>query len=277
VINALDALTSHHPFFSNLTASYNRGETLQSTLRSLRDQSFRDFEHIVIDGGSQDQSLRVLEEFEGTYSLRWISEPDRGIAHALNKGLHLSRGKYIVVIQSDDQLYDADTLLKVFQQAHHEAFDILSFPVIYNELDGNKVLHAPIRLLWWNRFKFIFRHQGIFVHQRVFRHIGGFDERFSIAMDYDFLYRAIGARFTVNFGMTPVALMGPDGIGSSPRTLLKRLSEEALVQDLNERNPFWRMAQTVFSVFYVPYKTRFVPLMNALRGMRDNRKVLRDR
>ena len=69
---------SKSPFITILTASFNSEATIRKTLESIRDQSFQDMEHIVIDGGSRDETLDILKEFENTYNLTWISEPDYG-------------------------------------------------------------------------------------------------------------------------------------------------------------------------------------------------------
>lgn len=250
---------SKSPFITILTASFNSEATIRKTLESIRDQSFQDMEHIVIDGGSRDETLDILKEFEDTYNLTWISEPDHGISDALNKALRLSSGRYIIVIQADDQLLNPGILEKVFSYLRKEQIDIMGFPVVLDDPVRGNVLRKPIRLLWWNRFKFIFPHQGCFVHRRVFDRIGGFREEFKINLDYDFFYRALNHKSTVRFGGFPVALMGGYGIGSVSKSTLKRLREERFVQELNERNPVWKVAQLVFRMVYMPYKTHLLP------------------
>jgi glycosyltransferase involved in cell wall biosynthesis len=233
----------------------NKGATIRNTLESMRNQTRQNFEHIVIDGGSADESVEILRQFEHTYPLLWISEPDLGISDALNKGIKKAGGRYILVIQADDYLFDSIVLERVFLFLQDERYDICSFPVVLNHPIHGGLLRKPIRRLWWNHFKFIFPHQGCFVHRRVFEKIGGFSNRFSINMDYDFFYRALSSRCNVGFGNFPVAYMGGEGIGTDSDFSEKRLEEERLVQCLNERSLFWRGAQTLFRVLYVPYKT----------------------
>jgi len=245
------------PFITILTAALNSGSTLKKTLETVRNQTFQDIEHIVIDGGSRDETLDILKEFENTYNLTWISEPDHGISDALNKGLRLSSGRYILVIQADDQLLHHNILDNVFPQLKSENFDILSFPVILDHPAKGKILSKPIKHLWWNHFKFVFRHQGCFVHRRVFDQIGMFRNEFRICLDYDFFYRALARNCSVKFGKFPVALMGGEGVGTNPEFILKRLKEERLVHVLNENKLFWRLLQFVFHMLYLPYKTHF--------------------
>jgi glycosyltransferase involved in cell wall biosynthesis len=247
------------PLFSVLTASLNNGFTIERTLESVKNQSFQDFEHIVIDGGSCDETRDILKAFESSYNLTWISEPDHGISDALNKGIRLSSGRYIIVIQADDQLLNPGILEKVSRYLRKEQIDIMAFPVVLDDPVRGNVLRKPIRLLWWNHFKFIFLHQGTFVHRRVFDRIGGFRKEFKINLDYDFFYRALARNCSVKFGKFPVALMGGYGIGSVSEFTLERLREERFVQELNERNPVWKIAQLVFRMVYMPYKTHLLP------------------
>jgi glycosyltransferase involved in cell wall biosynthesis len=259
------------PFISIITASLNAGQSIHNTLESLRQQDFNDFEHIVIDGGSTDNTLNILMDYDGTYNLAWRSEPDKGIAEALNKGVKKSRGKYLLVIQADDQLVDTDIIAQVFLLLHDESYDIHSFPVILEHVIHGRLIRKPIQKLWWNRFKFIFPHQGTFVHRRVFERIGGFKEDFSIAMDYDFFYRAILAGGSVKFySKPPIALMGGSGIGTRLDFLRLRLKEEALVQKMNENNPIWRMWQVVFRRLYYPYKLWLFPRLELLQKKRPS-------
>ncbi len=245
-----------NPFITVITASLNCGSNIRSALESVKNQTFQDIEHIVVDGGSDDGTIDILKETENSYNISWLSEPDQGIADALNKGLAKAQGRYIIVIQADDRLLKPNTLESIYLLLNSEQIDIYSFPVILQHPIKGAVLKKPIPLLWWNHFKFIFPHQGCFVHRRVFEKIGGFRKEFKINMDYDFFYRVIANGCSVEFGQFPVTLMGGSGLGSDPKFMLKRLKEERLVQRLNEKSLFWKMAQFLFALFYMPYKIR---------------------
>lgn len=260
------------PFLSIITASLNNDASIKKTIESVKNQSFQALEHIVIDGGSYDNTLDILEGFNGTYNLAWISEPDNGIADALNKGLKKARGRYILVIHADDHLLSPKILEIVYPLLKPERFDIHSFPVIQNIPPSGKVLRKPIPLLWWYHFKTIFPHQGCFVHKRVYDCIGGYQKEFSIALDYDFFYRVLSTRPSVKLEKRPVALMGGKGISSNQDFLIQRLQEEVQVQNLNENNRLWRLAQLLFRILYFPYKTSFLPkLQSHLKGFTKSR------
>ena len=105
---------SNDPFFTIITASLNNGATIKQTLDSIKNQTFNHFEHIVIDGGSEDPTLDILKAAETTYNLTWISERDEGIADALNKGVRKSKGQYVIVIQADDCFLNPTILERVY-------------------------------------------------------------------------------------------------------------------------------------------------------------------
>jgi glycosyltransferase involved in cell wall biosynthesis len=242
------------PFLSILTASLNSSSTIVDCIKSIKNQGFQNFEHIIIDGGSNDNTIEILQKYEKTYNHLWTSQPDNGIADALNKGLQKAQGRYIIVVQADDCLLNQNIFNKVYPYLKNEKIDIVGFPVILNHPTRGKVLRKPIRFIVWNRFKFIFPHQGCFVHKRVFDKVGGFRNEFNICMDYDFFYRALAFNFSVKFGRFPVVLMGGTGVGSLSKFVYKRMEEERLVQMRNERNPGWRIAQFIFRLLYLPYK-----------------------
>ena len=87
---------------SIVTPTYNRAPLLRHTMASVRRQTHRAIEHIVIDGGSTDGTIHSLRQAEGTYPLRWVSEPDKGMYHAINKGLAMASGDILAYLNSDD-------------------------------------------------------------------------------------------------------------------------------------------------------------------------------
>ena len=246
-------------FFSILTATLNVRETVPETLTSVSRQSFEGVEHLIMDGGSMDGTLEVLRSYESAYDLKWSSRPDSGIAEALNRGLRLSKGRYILVLHGDDKLVHDNILNQVHSILEREESDICAFPIILCSRSGQQTLMKPIQALWWHRFKTIFMHQGTFVHRRVFEKLGGFRNKFRIALDYDFFYRALNSQVRVKFERPPVAIMGGEGLSARPDLLAQRLWEERTVQRDNEKALFWRMAQILFWPLYRPYKEKLSP------------------
>lgn len=245
------------PFFSIITATFNNGPALASCIESVSSQTFSHYQQIVVDGGSTDGTVEWLGSRSSSTNLIWISEPDDGIADALNKGLRFATGKYVLVLHADDQLLNSGVLSRLYRRLSDEQVDIYSCPIIFEHPVHGKLLKRPIRFIWWHHFKTTFLHQGTLVHRRVFERLGGFSTRFAIAMDYEFFYRAVlKEKFPVTYGRNPVALMAGTGISSQIQNLSRRLDEEWQVQQLSETNFFWRQAQTVWRRLYLPYKLR---------------------
>ena len=100
---------------SVITINLNNATGLLKTMRSVLSQTFNDFEYIIVDGESSDNSVDLIKEFNTKFqNLYWISEPDSGIFNAMNKGINLSKGKYLLFLNSGDFLSDQNTLEQVF-------------------------------------------------------------------------------------------------------------------------------------------------------------------
>lgn len=112
-----------NPKISVITISYNNKAGLEKTFESVTSQDFKDFEHIIIDGGSKDGSKEFLEKHTDQISY-WISEPDKGIYDALNKGIAKAKGIFTVFINSGDSLYEKDVLSKL--AVIDESYDVVS-------------------------------------------------------------------------------------------------------------------------------------------------------
>ena len=250
-------LMANAPFFSIITAVLNNASGIKKVLESVGNQTFADLEHIVIDGGSADATTHILKQYESRFRLRWLSEPDSGIAEAMNKGVHMAAGIYNIFIHSDDTFVDSTVLETVANDLVTQQYDICSFPILFKHPRKGIIKSSPIKLPWYHRFRNTIRHQGCFVHRRVYERVGGFNHQFSIAMDYDFFYRALQNGASIRYFDQPVALMGGEGVSSNSSYLKKRIIEEFRVQRMNERNRIWGLAQWMFQKLYFPYKTKW--------------------
>ncbi len=177
------------PLISIITISLNAGESIRRTLESINSQTFTDYEHFIIDGGSTDNTLSIIQEFYLPRS-KVTSEKDNGIADAMNKGIKKSCGELIIHLNAGDELFTSDVLSKVAESYLNFNWDWatgsfqlmeesgrLKCTVIVNGFDYNVLRH----------FSFI-NHQSTFVTRRVFDKFGLFDELL-LAMDYEFFLR----------------------------------------------------------------------------------------
>jgi GT2 family glycosyltransferase len=214
------------PFFSVLTVTLDRAAPLARAMRSLQAQEERDFEHVVVDGGSSDGTLALLQDRSSRVDA-WLSEPDLGIADALNKAVSLASGEWIVLLHSDDQL--APGALRHWRQMAESAgdADVLSCAIRYVEPDGrptHDVLPDPGGI----ERRMSMPHPGMAVRRALYERIGAFRTDFRVAMDYEFTLRALkqGARFRCD--PTVVCLMQTGGI--SQRGLLRSRGENLRAQ-----------------------------------------------
>ena len=103
---------------SLITATYNSAETLRDTMQSVLNQTFKDIDYIIVDGGSKDGTLDIVKEFEPLFEgrLRWVSEPDKGIYDAMNKGVKMAQGDVVGILNSDD-FFASDHVLQTVADA----------------------------------------------------------------------------------------------------------------------------------------------------------------
>jgi glycosyltransferase involved in cell wall biosynthesis len=189
------------PRLTVITPSYNQGEYIEETIRSVVEQGYPDLEYIVVDGGSTDATLSVLERYGNR--LRWISEPDRGQSDAINKGLRISSGEIVAFLNSDD-VYEPGALLKVgsFFEAHPDA-DWLTGRCRTIDQDGREIRRGVTRYKnFWlrlNSYRVLLvlnyiSQPSTFWRRSVVDTVGPFDESLRYAMDYDYHLR-VGRRF----------------------------------------------------------------------------------
>jgi len=103
-------MMTSEPLFSIITICYNAERTIERTLRSVAGQSFDNYEHIIVDGASKDSTLEIVTGAEGAARRRVQSEPDEGLYDAMNKGVGLARGKYLIFLNAGDKFHSHDTL-----------------------------------------------------------------------------------------------------------------------------------------------------------------------
>lgn len=188
--------------FSVVTVSYNHAEFIRQTIESVLAQNYPDFEHLIIDGGSTDGTLDILREYP---HLRWISEPDRGQSHALNKGFRMATGDVICWLNSDDW-YPSHTFSEVGKV-------IAEYPVV---IGGSELAHRDgtpyekrgnVNRGWYDILKNWVYHSSpdqpsVFFRRHILDEFklpnGDFiDESLHFAMDYDWWLR-IGAKYPLS-------------------------------------------------------------------------------
>lgn len=170
------------PKISIITVVYNGERHLEQTIRSVIRQTYKDFEYIIIDGGSKDNTLSIIKKY-AKHIDSWISEPDKGIYDAMNKGIGKAKGDFLYFLNSDDYLHDKE-VLKVVANHFREDIDCVFGDFIYvypthkeyrPQKKGLKRLRQGIPIL----------HQSLFMRKALIKKAGCFDTKYRIAADID--------------------------------------------------------------------------------------------
>lgn len=183
----------HKPLVSIVTPSYNQGQFIEQTILSIKSQSYPNIEHIVIDGGSQDQTLDILRQHEGTYNMRWFSESDTGMYNAINKGFRHAKGEILAYLNSDDNYMPWSVEVSVDSFIRHPDVDLvygglIKQPVMNKSQQIGLILPATTGLLKRGQY---LEQPTAFWRRRVYEKLGGFSENFVCAGDIDFWRRAV--------------------------------------------------------------------------------------
>ena len=177
---------------SIITVCYNSAETIGHTLRSVREQTYKHIEHIVVDGGSTDNTLEIVAA-EGQHVAKLISEKDKGIYDAMNKGINLAHGDVVGFINADDFYASTNVLSDVAAVFEKTGSDSCFGDLCYvSQLDPTRVVR------YWRSKDFALGsfeagwcppHPTFFVRRSVYERLGGFDLNFKIAADFELMAR----------------------------------------------------------------------------------------
>ena len=182
---------------SIITATYNSERTLRDTMESILNQTFQDFEYIIVDGASKDATLDIIREYEPRFQgkMRYLSEPDKGIYDAMNKGFAMATGDVIGILNSDDFFTSDDVLQTVVDGFAGEYVDAVYADIHYvNTDDLTKCVRyysSSVFRPWMMRFGMIPAHPSFYCRKAVYDQYGSFDTTYRIAADFEILLRLI--------------------------------------------------------------------------------------
>lgn len=196
-----------------ITVCLNSIDTIERAIKSVIGQKYSDLEYIVIDGGSTDGTLDVLNQYN-SFIDRWISEPDSGIFDAMNKGIELSTGDVIAFLNSDDW-YEEDALNIVENAFMKGDFDCICFDNYVVKEDGNIVYYDATNKVFNDLyFRMIYFHSAIFCRKEFFKKKGNFNLKYKIAADYDWFLKAVIQGIKICNIHTPIFTFCYGGISS---------------------------------------------------------------
>jgi len=287
------------PRISVVTPSYNQGNFIEETIQSVLDQNYPELEYIIIDGNSQDETLKIIKRYE-SHLAYWVSEPDRGQTHAINKGLSKSSGEIWLYLNSDDLLVPGALhhIAEIFQDPEINwvggQSDIFDQTGTIGTVLPRSVSHSKEYLTFWNSSsdQALFPCSNVsFMRRSVIETCGLFDESYHYGMDIEYYLRAI---FVGKFKLhiTPEVLgkwrwhpesksLSPSSylfIGDEIKTALAYLqylkpdlARRAALREIWDRQKFFAVRE---ALYYKDLGKTYQALNSLWRGLKQHRSIL---
>ncbi len=228
---------------SIITVTHNSAKTIRDTLESVGQQDYLDIEHIIVDGRSTDNTMAIINQYP--YIAKILSEKDDGIYYAMNKGIGLSTGDVIAIINSDDIYNNNHVISRVMR-----AFEDKTVDAVYGDLQYVKTEDTSKVVRTWKsgpfeKEKFYFGwmppHPSFFVRKKVYEEIGGFNTQLDTSADYEFMLRTLFKNdYKVKY--IPEVLVRMRTGGASNASLKKRIHanrEDSKAWKLNDIKPYF--------------------------------------
>jgi glycosyltransferase involved in cell wall biosynthesis len=227
------------PFFSIITVVKNDEKNIEKTINSIRHQSYKNFEYIIVDGKSKDQTLIKIKKMK-KFINKFISEKDKGIYDAMNKGIKMSKGKVIVFCNSGDIFFPA--ALKIVKKIFNKKIDFVFGTVKRNYLTKSIIKSGFNKNRIYYNFDFATCHStGFFLKKKVYNEIGFYDQNFKCSADYDLYLRMIKSKKYIGSYTKKSEIIGEVSSGgySSTFNILERIKEEINIRLKNKQNKLW--------------------------------------
>ena len=221
---------------SLITITFNSDKTLEDTIKSVLKQSYSNYEYILVDGASKDNTTSIIKDYEPLFKgrMKWISEPDKGLYDAMNKGIRMATGEIVGILNSDDFFTSNDVLQNVAKAFHEN-----------NQLDGvygdvhfvhPSNLNKCVRYYSSKIFKrslmklgFMPAHPSFYIRKKCFDKYGSYRTDYKIAADFEFLLRVIyKAKIKTKYLPIDMVTMRTGGASTSGLESHKRIMKEHL-------------------------------------------------
>lgn len=209
---------------SIVTINYNNLEGLKKTLASVQAQTFNEFEHVVVDGGSTDGSADVIQKYaeSAPYVVKWVSEQDKGIYNGMNKGLRMATGDYIEILNSGDTFATVNSTLLMHQALRETQYPPILYGNMLKDYGEGKLVRddcggtgfQPDSFLYF--YKGTLNHDCAYIRRSLFEKYGFYNEDMRICSDWEWYVKAIalGGEKTV-YTDIDVTIFDMDGISES--------------------------------------------------------------
>lgn len=220
---------------SVITVNLNNDLGLQKSIKSLLGQNFNDHEFIVIDGGSNDGSVETIRRFSNEIKY-WVSEPDRGIYHAMNKGILNARGEYCYFLNSGDRFVNNTVLRHVF--VPRPTADIIFGNLLVHDRHGKLKGRANGRqgITFLDIYNGLLKHQASFIKTSLFQRYGLYNESLRIVADWEFFLKSVGlGDASTEYFDVDVCYFDNEGISNQSWDVVARERTEVLEKHVPKR------------------------------------------
>lgn len=236
---------------SIITSCYNRESTIREAIESVLGQDYPNMEYIVVDGASKDNSLQIINEYKDRIATI-ISEPDKGMYEAINKGIHAATGDIIGLVHSDDFFYSKDTISRIVSEFERTGADLVygnglfvSFEdtsrVVRNWISGT-YSKSKVRRGW------LPLHPTVYIRRECMEQWGLYDESYKIAADSDLLVRYLyKASLKVAYLNEYVIKMRMGGLSTDKKRMKQKWGEDLRLYRAHGFNPYWALSLKIAS------------------------------
>jgi len=204
------------PKISIITINYNDSNGLNKTIESVVNQSFEDYEFIVIDGGSTDGSIEIIEQNKSKINY-WVSEKDSGVFNAMNKGIKAAKGEFVIFMNGGD-CFSSNTILKEISTELNSDFDIYYGDNYKISPNSKRLKTYPENLTFSFFYSSSINHQSTFIRRSLFETYFYYNENYKIASDWEFfVYTICYANVPTKYLKKTIANYDFTGISSNPK------------------------------------------------------------
>lgn len=222
---------------SIITVSYNSEKTIKETFESIINQTYNNIEYIVVDGNSNDNTIDIIREYEKKFNgrLRYISEKDKGIYDAMNKGIKMATGDIIGILNSDDILANKEVIKRIVEEFINTNCDAIYSDLLFLDADTMKI---PTRNFIAKRqskkFGWHPPHPTLYLKRKVYEEVGNYDVNYRIAADYDFMLRMLNGTYLISYINEYLVYMRSGGVSTNGlKGYMKNFKEAQIVLKKN--------------------------------------------
>ncbi len=246
-------LNESRPFFTIITIVYNNEDFIEDCIKSVLSQTYNDYEYIIIDGGSTDNTLPIINKYKKNIS-RIISEKDSGIYEAFNKGLNYANGKYIGFLNSDDFYKDKSVLESISKEIISKKTDIIFSNIKIIDRNSNRTLRVqnsknfrPFLL----RFGIAPPHPTFYCSQKVYKEVGKYSTRYKVSADFEMMVRILYKnRYSFCHLNRIIVIMRSGGISNN--SFIGKINQNIEIVRAAKENSLY--TNVILILFKIPFK-----------------------